>query len=142
MVKSQTVDIDGIEVTTTQFTFMRSSALMAKLGKVIAPAIGMLNSFDLESDISTLGPAIGALCSQLPSHEVEPLFLEILAGTNVTIGNKMFTLDSKAKIDTAFSGQMLTGFKVIAHALKVNYAESFGVALGSNDAPMTPAANL
>lgn len=137
--KYEEVEIDGIKFGTTQFAAMRSLELLGKLVQTVGPALGVISTADPNTPLEQLAPVLAGALSNLKPHELGPLAMEILAGTTATLevdgkyGRK--DLLSKNDFNEVFSGRLMTMFKAIMHALKVNYAD-FGLGSGpAKDAP-------
>lgn len=142
--KYEEVEIDGIKFGTTQFAAMRSLELMGKLVQTIGPALGVISTADPNTPLERLAPVLAGALSNLKPAELGTLALEILAGTTATIEDdgKYVRVDilSKNDFNRVFSGGLMTMFKAVIHALKVNYAD-FGFGSGpTQDAP-SPAEN-
>lgn len=124
--KTESAVIDGIKFETTQFAAMRGYKLLTKLVKSVGPALGLLATAQDGDSIESMAPALGAALSNLTEQDAQSLLLEILAATTAEIGTVMLGLGTQVAIDGVFSGKLSTMFKVVAHALKVNYADFFG----------------
>ncbi len=133
--KTEHVDIDGARYETTQFPAMRAYGLLTKLVKHIGPALGMISQMEDKSDLMLAAPAIGMALGNLTEQEAQKLLLDILACTTVDNAGTLVYLSSTDAINGFFSGKLGTMFKVVAHALKVNYADFFG---DSSDPAETP----
>lgn len=121
--KTDTRTIDGIEFTTQQLPALSSFALMAKLGKLLAPIIGSINGISLDSDLSSLGPALTQLFSQLDGKESQNLAREILPSTSAIIDGKQITLSTPEAINYVFSGKLKTMLLVLKFSLEVNFSD-------------------
>lgn len=130
--KSESLTIGDATFETTQFAAIRSLTLLARLMKTLGPAIGALKSMDLSTDVSVVAGAL----SNLEPAEAAALALAILEGTSATVkeGGELrnIPLVTQPAVDRVFSGRLLTMFKVLAHAVRVNYSD-FGI--GSPSAP-------
>lgn len=124
--RSETRDIDGMSMTTTQLPALRSLALMTRLSKIIAPALGYLDGLDLKSDISALGPALAALFAGLDGEQAQALAREILIASTIVIDGRMVALSDGTMIDHAFSGKMKSFLGALKFALEVNYSDFLG----------------
>lgn len=133
--KTETRDIDGLTVTSTQLPAMRSFALMARLGKVIAPALGMVEGVSLTSGIGALAPALAQLFAQLDGAEAESLAREVLASTSVVVDGRRLELSRTEMINLAFEGRIKTMLATLKFALEVNYGDFFAGGLSGAAAP-------
>ena len=135
--KTEPVEIDGIKFETTQFPAMAAFRLMARLIKVIGPAMGVLKGATKDTTLESLAPALGAALSNVSPDEAQSIALEILKCTTAEVGGVLIGLTGQAPVDQVFSGRLSMLFKVLAHALKVNYGD---FSEGSDPAaPQTPA---
>jgi len=127
--KMEPLALDGLRFETTQYAAMRSLTLLARLAKSVGPALAAVKSSDLSTDFGVIAGAL----AQLEPAEAASLTCELLAGTVAVLsdGARVSLLDQRA-IDRIFTGRLMTLFRVLAHAIKVNYAD-FG--LGSPSAP-------
>lgn len=125
--KTVTQEIDGLEVTTTQFGAIDAFALLSRLGKVAAPLVGSFSrGASLEALIQTdLMPVMIALCEQLSPDVVRALCKEILDGTVVKYDGKMVSLNTREKIDAVFGSNLLQLMRTLKFALEVNYSNFF-----------------
>ena len=137
--KSVTRDIDGLDVTVTQFAVSRTLPLLATLMQVAGPAIGKLAPMlgggmaGLgKTQVDALAPALVALAGGLAEVQAAKLLADLLGGTIVVAtddNGKLVKHDlsgGTGAIDRAFDGRLMTVFKVAAFALEVNYGDFFG----------------
>lgn len=128
--------IDGMTYSVVQFPAMYGFALLARLAKCIGPALGALSSMGpgTNSDISQMGPVLCEALSTLDPDEAQRLALEILKSTSVIIpdatGGRRVEFTGREKIDEVFSGRLMTMFKVLGFAVKVNFSD-FARGIGS-----------
>ena len=136
--KTETLEADGIRFDTTQFAAFRGLELMGRLVTTIGPALGVLSAADPEASLESMAPVIAGALRGLQPTEVSSLALEILASTSATYqdGSTLRRVDilSKEAFDRVFSGRLKTMFKVLIHALKVNYSD-FGLGGGVSETP-------
>lgn len=127
--KSESRNIDGLEVRSSQLPALRTLALSARLGRVAAPALSKMGGLTLKSNVADLLPAIMDLCTRLEEGEIESLACEILAATSVQVdegrGPKLIELNNRQAINGVFSGRFKTLLYVIMFALEVNYSDFF-----------------
>lgn len=121
--------------TTTQLPALQAFKLLAKLGKLMGPALGALKGVKLTQDKSKLVPALTTLLAGLDPDDSEALVVQILAGTIAIHGGKVVEL-KQAAIDSVFGGRLILLFQVMAFALEANFADFFrGLAPGGGEAP-------
>lgn len=140
--KYEETELDGIRFGTTQYPAMRGLELMGRLAQTIGPALGALSMSDMETELDKFAPVIAVALRDLKPAELTSLAVDILSGTTATIteGNAVKRVDlmSREALDRVFSGRLMTMFKVVLHALKVNYADfGFGSATPNESAPET-----
>lgn len=138
--KHEETEIDGIKFSTTQYGAMRGLELLGKLAKTVGPAMGALSSAETGTDIEKFAPVIAVALRDLQPNELVSLSVDILSGTSATItdNNTMRRVDlvNRDALDKVFSGRLTTMFKVLLHALKVNFSDfGFGSAAPSESAP-------
>lgn len=145
--------IGNLAVRTESHPPLRGLALRGRLLKIIAPVLGKLpENLSLTqlmtSDVSSLGPALGALFEQIQPSELPELCWEILAYTTVTVPDDkgtpvIFTFADRRMIDIAFGGPNAGDFDLeltCVHALKANFSGLFqtaGSEVGSSALPAT-----
>ena len=126
-------DINGLTVTTRQLTPMRAYRLLSKLGKLAGPIAKALTPGAIErvkaGDYGAAIPIAMSVFIELKDEENEALALDILRGTAVKMseGNqpKLLQIDSSAKIDIAFQGNLKAMLGAMLFALEVNYRDFF-----------------
>lgn len=138
--KYEETEIDGVRFGTTQYAAMRGLELMGRLAQTVGPALGALSMADMETDLDKFAPVIAVALRDLKPEELTSLTIAILSGTTATITEantvKRVDLMTRESLDRVFSGRLMTMFKVILHALKVNYADfGFGSAAPTESAP-------
>jgi len=143
--RTETREIAGVEVTSTQFPAMRSLRLMTRLGKVLAPLLGGLDGVDLKTlkmtsqiDLSALGRALSAAFVQLAEQDAAQLALDILASSVALVDGRRVELTSTAKIDGVFDGNLKGLLGAIRFAVEVNYGDFFSGAAPDADTPSSP----
>ena len=129
--KCQTRNIDGLDVSVTEFGVFRQVALSARLGKLVAPAAGAI---DLNAGLR--GDAlegIAALLMHADPTELQALTRELFASTEIIDRTgpepRKFQLISDAEIEDAFNGRLITMFRALAFVIETNFAAPFGGAL-------------
>jgi hypothetical protein len=123
--KTESVMLDGVLVETTQFAAMRAYGLMAKLAKVLGPAMGVLAEVNSETRMEEMGPALGMALANVSPTDAQALLLDVLAGSVAEVDGRRFDLINQNAIDEVFTGRLKTMFKALGHALKVNYSDFF-----------------
>lgn len=123
MLKTDTRTIDDLEVHSSQLPALRAFALFARMGKVLAPALGKMQGLSMQADVSALGPALSELFSRLDGAEAKELAKEILCATVVLVEGKRLTLSTDEAINMVFNGKLRTFIKTMAFALEVNFAD-------------------
>lgn len=125
--KTEVIEIDGVEYSTTQFAAMRAMRILAMLIKVAGPAIGALAGAKRDAQLTAVMPELQRAFATMDPGEFESLALSLLSGTSATIqgpqGPRRVEFTSAKVVDQVFSGRLGTMFKVIAHAVKVNYGD-------------------
>jgi hypothetical protein len=125
--------IAELEIETTQFMPMRAHKLLAKLARVLGPAIGEIGNveFDKDGDVvnlnmESMGPALVGAFRELDDVQAEKLPLEILAGTSATGmidgHHARIDLGNLDGFNQAFAGRGAAMYLAMGFALKVNYA--------------------
>lgn len=138
--KYEETEIDGIRFGTTQYGAMRALELMGKLAQTVGPALGALSMADMGTDLDKFAPVIGIALRDLKPAELSSLVIDVLSGTTATLTEegkvRRSDLMTREQIDRVFSGKLMTMFKAILHALKVNYADfGFGSVTQKENAP-------
>jgi hypothetical protein len=128
--KTESTTIDGMEFQTTQFPAMASFNLLARLVKTLGPAISALTAANPETDLRDLAGPLAAGLQTLNADDASRLVLDVLSCTTALVqgpsGTKLVALNTQGNIDVVFSGRLMVMFKVLAHALKVNYEDFAG----------------
>jgi len=140
--RTESRQIDGLTVTSTQLPAMRSFRLMARLGKVISPALGHVDGISLSSDLSTLGPALAALFASIDGDEAESLAREVLASTTVDVDGKRLELGRTEMVNLAFEGRIKAMLETLKFALEVNYGSFFDRPAGAAAAEQAEQASV
>ncbi len=139
--KYEEVEIDGLKFGTQQYAAMRSFELMGKLASTIGPALGALSMADEGTDLDKFAPVLASALRDVDPTKLGGLVIDVLSGTTATITEEgkvaRVDLNSTKNVDRVFSGRLMTMFKVLLHALKVNYSD-FGFGSETESAPKTP----
>lgn len=127
MLKTETRDIDGVQVTCTQFVCTRALALLPRLGGSFAPLLGVLTERKLtDADVVLVCGVIAQGGSEAPA-----VAAEVLAGSTAVVNGHVRGLGDRAAIDAVFGGNLIALLKAVALALEVNFG-SFCGALGGS----------
>lgn len=144
MLKSEPVTLDGIEFTTTQFPAMMGFEMLGRLVKVLGPALDVLTGADPETEIEDLAPVLAATLKDMKPSDLSALVIDLLRSTTAKIsdptGGRLIDLGSKDAINLVFSGRLMIMFKVLVHAIKVNYWDFFAGSVPSAPPAPKPAA--
>lgn len=109
--KTEPLELNGVEYKTQQHPPMQAYELLGKLREVI---MASLNGDETAATMAVMG---------LP----RPVLLETLQGTTAFLdidGKKRgLALASESSVNTVFEGRFWDMFKVIDHAIKVNFAD-------------------
>ncbi len=132
----ETRTIEGLEVTVTMFDVTRSAPLAAKLGKILAPALGALEFANIEAGMSpmafmaTIAPALQSAFEGLAaSGDFNALATEILAGTYVVVGGKKIELGRPGAITMAFGSDLVAYTQTLWFAIETNFKRFTSAAL-------------
>lgn len=121
--KEEETEIEDLKFSTQQFPAMRAFALLAKITKAVGPALMSLMQTHADSDLAS-GETMATAFAQMDPDQATRLVPEILASTSCTLTDgKEMSFSKKENIDIIFSGRLGMMFKVIGHALKVNYSD-------------------
>lgn len=132
MLKSETKEFGGLQVTSTQFGAMKAYKLFTRLCRLAAPVIGSLASgLNGQTDVGGLAGALSELFGQLDDTQAEDLALQLLASTQVKVTRGMITLDTKPMIDAAFEGNFGAMLSAMRLAVEVNYGDFIASALAA-----------
>lgn len=130
--KSEERTIDGRTVQVHQLPPSKAVPRGYKLARIIVPQVFGLAAQDEKADLSmaVVREAIDTLFLSLEPDEVMPLLMEVLEGTRIATDEGFVTIEDQKSFDRAFSGQLLSLFKVARFAIEVNYGD-FSSALQS-----------
>jgi hypothetical protein len=141
--KTEDTTIDGIVFSTTQFGAMAALELMGRLAQTIGPAVGVLSAANPDTPVDQLAPVIASAMQNLKPNELGALAMAVLANTSATINDngtlRRLDILTTQDFNKVFSGKLMTMFKAIVHALKVNYSD-FGFGSAPASAPTTAVA--
>lgn len=130
MLESQTVEIDGAVYGVQPLPARQSLKFLAHLGRLVGDsATGLLVAAAgsggklASADVGALASVVKPLCDKLTDSELEAVMRTLLATS--TRDKKPLWGTNGAGVDTAFLGNPGGLFKLLAHALVVNYGELF-----------------
>lgn len=127
---SATITLHGVVYETTQFPAMRSFGLLARLAKVLGPAMVGMADMTGEEDVRALVPVLGAALANVSPQEAQSIVLELFSCTTAEIveghGARLENLGTQQAVDRVFSGKLGDMFHLLAHVMKVNYGDFFG----------------
>lgn len=120
--RKDTVEYGGVSVefTTTEIEFCDATDLLTDMSAVVAPTGGLyLGGY------ADRGEAIGKLAKEFVGGRLTALLQRLLACTTVSIRGegKVDLLDSREKLNAAFSGRKAFVFPAVKIALEVNFKD-------------------
>jgi len=91
----------------------------------MADKVGIENLLDADIDIESVIPVVGRFFSKLPADELMSLVRELLSGA--TMDNiPLFTANGDP-FDVKMRGRTMDTWKLMWHAIKVNFPDFFGL---------------
>jgi len=140
MLKTKTETIDGYTVTCTQHAVVRQAVLQVRVTNLLAPAAQDIRL--LFAAMASEASAIKVLffcAGHMKPEELPPFFNEVLSSTFVVhqsdVGPQKHELGTSEAQNRAFPGALLTLWRVVFFALRVNYEDFFtGVVKLASDA--------
>jgi hypothetical protein len=109
---------------------MRAFALQPRVAPALAAlasAVGGVKGDLGDLDVTALGPAMAQFCAALPSTELEAVTRELLAGCTVD-GLPLFgEAGAPGVFDHKMRGRTLDVWRLLWHAVKVNYPDFFAL---------------
>src|SRR3990167_8304144 len=129
--KTESFELNGTKYTTTEYGAFRALETLARLTKTVGPALGALGGMSADTDLMKAAPALLGALMHVDAAVFPTLVVDVLGGTTALITGpdgqpQVVTLGDKVAIDRVFSGALGDMFKVVIHALKVNYSDFFG----------------
>lgn len=103
---------------------MRAFALQPRVAPAVATLVATLGEMGgtlAEMDVAALGPAMSKFCAALPAAELEAVTRELLADATVDGVQLLPVFDAKMR------GRTMDTWRLLWHALKVNYPDFFGL---------------
>lgn len=121
----------------TPLPALKSFVLQPRLAPAVVEVFGALgmaaSAGDIGGvDISVLAPMVGSFFSKLPAAELELVLRELL-GTATMDGTPLFTANGNP-FDVLMRGRMLDVWKLLWHAVRVNYPDFLGLLGASGEA--------
>jgi hypothetical protein len=136
--KSETKEIDGLVVISTQFPAMKGYTLFTRLCRLAAPVIGSLASgLNGKTDIREMSGALTELFGQLDENQASELALKLLSSTQVKLMGedgkpaRIVTLTDQNTINGVFEGNLMAMFGAMRLAIEVNFADFIASALSA-----------
>lgn len=125
--KSETLTIDGLKVTATQFSASDAYPLSLRVGKMLAAVLGRIDLGALASG-TVNGATLLHLVDALNADEA--LVADLLKCVEVVHNDELVTLDSKKARDSVFTGELASMIRVAVFSARVNFASFFGDVFG------------
>lgn len=138
--KEEHAEIDGLSVYTAPMPARRAGRLKVRLLGILAPLGDVAGSAVIAEiagrggiggvDVADLGRTVERVLRLVDGEAYDSLVLEMLAATYVEAdGRRTWVGDPKgANLDAVFTGRLMTMYRVIGHALQVNYRDFFDAA--------------
>jgi hypothetical protein len=124
MIQEKTKQIDGHNISVTQFPGRRALALKTKLirllGTPIAKLIADVKKIDADMDLSKMAGAVEALVSNLDEKDFVPFVLEMLQCTRID-GKEI----NDGVFDLEFAANLSLMYKILWFVLEVNFGDFF-----------------
>lgn len=124
-----TRDGESFEVTISKLEPVAAYKLVAKLGKILVPALVAMRQ-GTESDLQ---PVVSRMFDELPADLATEIMLDVFAAATVVRrtsdggASKHELCAGIAEVNRAFRGNLLMLFKSLGFALKVNFDDFFDV---------------
>jgi hypothetical protein len=115
-VKTETREIEGLTVMSTQLPAMRAYSVFAGLLKIAGPALSGISNVQNIGDLD-----ISALCTGVAENT--GLALELLASTEVILDGRKVSLATEDGVNLVFSGRLMTMLQTLKFALEVNFRD-------------------
>lgn len=125
---NQTKTIDGVEYTVGMLPARRSARLLARIGRMVGPALGMVAdkaggiqaALEMKVDSNFFGPALEAFFIHTDGDAIDAVLME-LAEVSLADGRQL-----KPIFDAHFMGKSMAMVLWARFALEVQYADFFG----------------
>ena len=129
-VESKTKIIEGRTVTVTQFPALLALNLQTRLIQILGESFITIEMADETSLSARIELAVISLCNKIQPEVLQALFLELLQCTRVAGTMKVAGVSQKYNVEintegfeTAFAGNLLFMYKVLAYVLEVNFGD-------------------
>lgn len=119
--RSKSVTVDSIEIISMELEFCDATDLYAEMVAVIAPSGG-----SFVGGIGSLGLALGAIAREFSGGGLTKQLARLLKTTTLIDRSakvKVELLDSRKKLDEAFTGRQKYVFPAVKLALEVSFAD-------------------
>lgn len=135
--KEEHAEIDGLSIFTAPLPARRAGKLKVRLLSILAPmgdiaanaVIGEIAGRGAAgAEVKDLGRTVERVLRMVEGDAYDALVLELLAGTHAETGGKRIWLGDGKGLDATFTGHLMTMYRVIGHALQVNYRDFFDAA--------------
>lgn len=110
-VRTEKTEINGIEVSCTQFSVMQCLALLPRVAKFVAAS----------GSTHAQAAVVNAL-SSMSGDQIQELFRDVLRGSVARVGKGFVELASYEDLNAVFNGDLQALIKAFSFAIKVNYA--------------------
>lgn len=141
MRKTETREIGGRNITIRQFGSVTGFKVFAKVGRIIAPALGELSlneDFDPSKQIppAMIGKMLGIVCTLLDDNDAENLAKLLLSGASASGSAGTIQLDSKEAIEAALpeTSDLLMALRFSIELNFANFLKSIASASATSNA--------
>lgn len=114
------ITIENVEIHCAELLFCDATDLLADLTAIIAPAAG-----DFQGGMAHAGDALGRIAREIIGGALTGYLTRLLATTTMIVkgegGGKFDLLDSKDKLNRAFTGRQKFIYPAVKLALEVNF---------------------
>lgn len=130
-VETKKKKIGDLEVSCTQFGAFEQAELGDRITILLAPAGGKLAGLTGLADVSELGPIFEAIMKTITTDVASRLRLDLVANTQVKVGDRWLSLVGKDEVNLAFGGDLKAFWQTVAFAVEVNFGPLFGGVRGA-----------
>lgn len=122
--KHGTVKVGSAELMVQEFGARTKGKLLAKLGRVIAPALSKAPvEITDETDVADVAPGLAALFQSLDDKAQDELYLAILCQSQMIAEGKAVGLDSLEKIDRMVGADLGLLMRLCWAVLEFNFGD-------------------
>jgi hypothetical protein len=116
---------DGaLEVTVTEFGARQKSKLLARLGRVIAPALSKApTEITDQTDVRDVAPSLVAFFESLDDAAQDSIIVEVMKLSMGTLGGQALELGNLVHFDRAVGSDMGLMYRLLWFALEVNFGD-------------------